>query len=158
MIASTSKHRHEIQAAVTPIVGLFATVFFVLVGAGMDLSVINPSDPESRSALLIAGFLFVVAVIGKVAAGWAVFGKEPTNHLVVGLGMMPRGEVGLIFLGLGTASGLLSPGLEAAILLMVIGTTFLAPVLLRLVLKDKPPEDGNQVPEEFAADPLGGSS
>jgi hypothetical protein len=48
--------------------------------------------------------------------------------------------------------------LEAAILLMVIGTTFLAPVLLRLVLKGKPPEDGNQVPEEFAADPLGGAS
>ena len=158
LIASTSKHRYEIQAAVTPIVGLFATVFFVLVGAGMDLSVINPSDPEARSALVIAAFLFVVAVIGKVVAGWAVFGKEPTNHLVVGLGMMPRGEVGLIFLGLGTASGLLSPGLEAAILLMVIGTPFLAPVLLRLVLKDKPPEDGNQVPEEFAADPLGGSS
>jgi Kef-type K+ transport system membrane component KefB len=157
LIASTSKHRNEIQAAVTPIVGLFATVFFVLVGAGMDLSVINPSDPEARSALVIAAFLFVVAVIGKVVAGWAVFGKEPTNRLVVGLGMMPRGEVGLIFLGLGTASGLLSPGLEAAILLMVIGTTFLAPVLLRLVLKDKPPEDGNEVPEEFAADPLGGS-
>jgi Kef-type K+ transport system membrane component KefB len=136
---------------------LFATVFFVLVGAGMDLSVINPSDPEARSALVIAAFLFVVAVIGKVVAGWAVFGKEPTNHLVVGLGMMPRGEVGLIFLGLGTASGLLSPGLEAAILLMVIGTTFLAPVLLRLVLKDKPPEDGNRVPDEFAADPLGES-
>merc|ERR1711965_846077 len=75
LIASTSKHRHEIQTAVTPIVGLFATVFFVLVGAGMDLSVINPSDPEARSALVIAAFLFVVAVIGKVAAGWAVFGK-----------------------------------------------------------------------------------
>ena len=72
--------------------------------------------------------------------------------------MMPRGEVGLIFLGLGTASGLLSPGLEAAILLMVIGTTFLAPVLLRVVLKDKPPAGGNQVPEEFAADPTAGTS
>jgi len=158
LIASTSKHRHEIQSAVTPIVGLFATVFFVLVGAGMDLSVINPSDPAARSALVVAAFLFVVAVIGKVAAGWAVFGKQKTNHLVVGLGMMPRGEVGLIFLGLGTAAGLLSPGLEAAILLMVIGTTFLAPVLLRLVLKGKPPEDGNQVPDEFAADPLAGAS
>ena len=158
LIASTSKHRHEIQAAVTPIVGLFATVFFVLVGAGMDLSVINPSDPEARSALVIAGFMFVVAIIGKVVAGWAVFGKEKTNHLVVGLGMLPRGEVGLIFLGLGTAAKLLSPGLEAAILLMVIGTTFLAPVLLRLVLKDKPPEDGNKVPDEFAADPLAGAS
>ena len=158
LIASTSKHRHEIQAAVTPIVGLFATVFFVLVGAGMDLSVINPSDPSARSALVVAGFLFLVAIVGKVAAGWAIFSKEKTNKLVVGLGMMPRGEVGLIFLGLGTASGLLSPGLEAAILLMVIGTTFLAPVLLRLVLKGKPPEDGNEVPEEFAADPLAGAS
>ncbi|BEV35525.1 cation:proton antiporter [Synechococcus sp. M16CYN] len=158
LIASTSKHHREIQAAVTPIVGLFATVFFVLVGAGMDLSVINPSVPAARSALIIAGFLFIVAIVGKVAAGWAVFGKQPTNHLVVGLGMMPRGEVGLIFLGLGTASGLLGPGLEAAVLLMVIGTTFLAPVLLRLVLKGKPPEDGNRVPDEFVADPLAGSS
>tara|TARA_B100002051_G_scaffold46741_1_gene41441 strand:+ start:357 stop:1733 length:1377 start_codon:yes stop_codon:yes gene_type:complete len=158
LIASTSKHRHEIQAAVTPIVGLFATVFFVLVGAGMDLSVINPSDPSARSALVIAGFMFVVAIIGKVAAGWAVFGPQKTNKLVVGLGMLPRGEVGLIFLGLGTAAKLLSPGLEVAILLMVIGTTFLAPVLLRLVLKGKPPEDGDRVPEEFAADPLGEAS
>ena len=67
-------------------------------------------------------------------------------------------SVGLIFLGLGTAAKLLSPGLEVAILLMVIGTTFLAPVLLRLVLKGKPPEDGNEVPVELAADPLGGAS
>merc|ERR1711998_787907 len=95
---------------------LFATVFFVLVGAGMDLSVINPSDPSSRSALVIAGFMFVVAIIGKVAAGWAVFGPQKTDKLVVGLGMLPRGEVGLIFLGLGTAAKLLSPGLEVAIL------------------------------------------
>jgi hypothetical protein len=41
---------------------------------------------------------------------------------------------------------------------MVIGTTFLAPVLLRIVLKGKPPEDGNEVPEEFAADPMAGAS
>ena len=158
LIASTSKHRHEIQAAVTPIVGLFATVFFVLVGAGMDLSVINPSDPSARSALVIAGFMFLVAIVGKVVAGWAVFGPQKTNKLVVGLGMLPRGEVGLIFLGLGTAAKLLSPGLEIAILLMVIGTTFLAPVLLRLVLTDKPPADGNEVPEEVAADPPAGAS
>ena len=57
LIASTSKHRHEIQAAVTPIVGLFATVFFVLVGAGMVLSVINPLILRG-SALIVAGFLW----------------------------------------------------------------------------------------------------
>jgi Kef-type K+ transport system membrane component KefB len=54
--------------------------------------------------------------------------------------MMPRGEVGLIFLGLGTQAGILTPALEAAILLMVIGTTFLAPVLLRLVIPKEPGE------------------
>jgi hypothetical protein len=51
--------------------------------------------------------------------------------------MLPRGEVGLIFLGLGTQAGLLTPSLEAGILLMVIGTTFLAPLLLRLVLSSR---------------------
>jgi Kef-type K+ transport system membrane component KefB len=51
--------------------------------------------------------------------------------------MMPRGEVGLIFLGLGSQAGLLTAPLEAAILLMVIGTTFLAPILLRLVLANQ---------------------
>jgi hypothetical protein len=61
-----------------------------------------------------------------------------TNRLVVGLGMMPRGEVGLIFLGLGSQAGILSAPLEAAILLMVIGTTFLAPVLLRIVISRQP--------------------
>jgi Kef-type K+ transport system membrane component KefB len=59
--------------------------------------------------------------------------------LLVGLGMMPRGEVGLIFLGLGTQAGLLDASLEAGILIMVIGTTFLAPVLLRLVLGRREP-------------------
>jgi hypothetical protein len=63
--------------------------------------------------------------------------------------------VGLIFLGLGTSANLLSPSLEAAILLMVIGTTFLAPVLLRLVLGGNKPDDGDQVNEEVAADPVG---
>ncbi len=155
LILSSSKNNHAIQQSVLPLVSLFATIFFVLVGAGMDLSVINPLDPASRTALIVAGFLLVVAIVGKIAAGWSFLIDKPTNRLVVGLGMMPRGEVGLIFLGLGTSAGLLTPSLEAAILLMVIGTTFLAPVLLRIVLKDKKPSGGNKVPDEVAADPVG---
>ncbi|MBC1260501.1 cation:proton antiporter [Synechococcus sp. BSF8S] len=134
LILSASKHTHDIDTAVKPLVALFATVFFVLIGTGMDLSVLNPFDPANREGLVVALFLLVVAVAGKVAAGWTYSTEEPTNRLVVGLGMMPRGEVGLIFLGLGTQAGILTPSLEAAILLMVIGTTFLAPILLRLVI------------------------
>jgi Kef-type K+ transport system membrane component KefB len=134
LILSSSKHTHAIQAAVKPLVALFATIFFVLIGTGMDLSVLNPMQPENREGLIVAAFLLTVAIVGKLASGWSYFSAEKTNRLVVGLGMLPRGEVGLIFLGLGTQAGLLTPPLEAAILLMVIGTTFLAPILLRLVL------------------------
>ena len=134
LILSSSKHTHAIQAAVKPLVALFATIFFVLIGTGMDLSVLNPMQPENREGLIVAAFLLAVAIAGKVASGWSYVSAEKTNRLVVGLGMLPRGEVGLIFLGLGTQAGLLTPPLEAAILLMVIGTTFLAPILLRLVL------------------------
>jgi Kef-type K+ transport system membrane component KefB len=115
-------------------VALFATVFFVLIGSSLDLSVMNPFNPANHEGLIVALFLLAIAIVGKVASGWSYFSKEKTNRLVVGLGMMPRGEVGLIFLGLGSQAGILSAPLEAAILLMVIGTTFLAPLLLRLVL------------------------
>jgi Kef-type K+ transport system membrane component KefB len=138
LILSASKHTHDIEAAVKPLVALFATVFFVLIGTGMDLSVLNPFDPANREGLIVAAFLLAVAMAGKVAAGWSYLSSEPTNRLVVGLGMMPRGEVGLIFLGLGSQAGILTPALEAAILLMVIGTTFLAPILLRLVIPPEP--------------------
>ncbi len=134
LILSSSKHTHAIQDTVKPLVALFATIFFVLIGTGMDLSVLNPFNPANREGLIVAAFLLIVAIAGKVATGWSYISKEKTNRLVVGLGMMPRGEVGLIFLGLGTQAGLLTKPLEAAILLMVIGTTFLAPILLRLVL------------------------
>jgi Kef-type K+ transport system membrane component KefB len=139
LILSASKHTEAIQETVKPLVALFATVFFVLIGTGMDLSVLNPFDPANREGLVVALFLLTVAIGGKVAAGWSYLSSQPTDRLMVGLGMMPRGEVGLIFLGLGTQANLLTPALEAAILLMVIGTTFLAPVLLRLVLAGRTP-------------------
>jgi Kef-type K+ transport system membrane component KefB len=146
LILSASKHTHDIDAAVKPLVALFATVFFVLIGTGMDLSVLNPFDPANREGLIVAAFLLAVAMAGKVAAGWCYLSSDPTNRLVVGLGMMPRGEVGLIFLGLGSQAGILSPALEAAILLMVIGTTFLAPILLRVVIPPEPDPLAQQIP------------
>jgi Kef-type K+ transport system membrane component KefB len=139
LILSTSRHITAIQETVKPLVALFATVFFVLIGTGMDLSVLNPLDPANREGLVVALFLLAVAIAGKVAAGWGYLSRQPTDRLLVGLGMLPRGEVGLIFLGLGTQARLLTPALEAGILLMVIGTTFLAPLLLRLVLARRTP-------------------
>lgn len=151
LVLSESKYVHELTTLTEPIVALFATIFFVMIGTGFDLAVINPFDSANRSGLLIAAFLLVVAILGKVATGWAYLSKEKTNRLVVGLGMMPRGEVGLVFLALGSSSEVLSSELEAAILLMVIGTTFLAPLLLRLALGSGGDAGDAAEPRESAA-------
>ncbi|MGB3135914.1 MAG: cation:proton antiporter [Nodosilinea sp.] len=135
ILAETSKHK-EIEEQISPIADMLVPIFFITVGARTDLSVLNPLEPANREGLIIASFLVVIAVIGKVIAGFAIFGQPGINRLAVGVGMIPRGEVGLVFAGVGAASGVLTESLEAAIIVMVIFTTFLAPPLLRVVFKD----------------------
>jgi len=135
LVLDETDKRKELDKQVIPIADVIVPVFFVTVGARVDLSVLNPLIPENRAGLAIASFLIVVAIIGKVITGWAVFGQPNINRLAIGIGMIPRGEVGLVFAGIGSTSGVLSKPLEAAIIIMVILTTFLAPPLLKLVLK-----------------------
>jgi Kef-type K+ transport system membrane component KefB len=82
-------------------------------------------------------FLIAVAIVGKVVTGFAVFGQPGINRLAIGVGMIPRGEVGLVFASFGATTGVLSDALQAAIIVMVILTTFLAPPLLRVVFSQQ---------------------
>ena len=135
ILAETSKHK-ELEAQISPIADMLVPIFFITVGARTDISVLNPLNPENRAGLVIASFLVVVAIIGKVITGFAIFGQPGINRLAVGVGMIPRGEVGLVFAGVGAASGVLTESLDAAIIVMVIVTTFVAPPLLRIVFKE----------------------
>lgn len=142
VLAETDK-KEELQEQVLPIADMLVPVFFVCVGARTDISVLNPLVPENREGLIIASFLILIAIVGKVITGATVFGQPGINRLAIGVGMIPRGEVGLIFAAVGSASGALSKSLEAAIIVMVILTTFLAPPLLRIVFKGSTqPEQG----------------
>ena len=132
ILAETTK-RKELEEQISPIADMLVPVFFVTVGAHTDISVLNPLNPANREGLIIASFLVVVAIIGKVVTGFMVFGQDGVNRLAIGVGMIPRGEVGLVFAGVGAASGVLSESLDAAIIVMVIFTTFVAPPLLRIV-------------------------
>ncbi|MBD3880533.1 cation:proton antiporter [Phormidium tenue FACHB-886] len=135
VLAETEK-REELGEQVVPIADMFVPIFFVVVGAKTDISVLNPINPANREGLIIASFLVVVAVIGKIITGATVFGQEKVNRLAIGIGMIPRGEVGLVFAGVGSATGVLPESLDAAIIVMVILTTFVAPPLLRVVFQD----------------------
>ncbi len=126
----------ELEELTKPISDVVVPVFFVTVGTKTDLSVLDPSVPANREGLIIASFLIVVAILGKMVSGFSIFGVDKINRMAIGIGMIPRGEVGLVFAAVGSQSGALSPALDVAIILMVIVTTFVAPPLLRVVFKD----------------------
>jgi Kef-type K+ transport system membrane component KefB len=136
LVLDETDTRKELDEQVRPIADLLVPIFFVVVGAKVDLGVLNPAVPENREGLIIAIFLVAVAIIGKLMTGWSVFGKEPVNRWAIGVGMIPRGEVGLVFAGIGASSGILSAPLQASIIVMVILTTFLAPPFLQLVMQE----------------------
>ncbi|BAQ61719.1 Na+/H+ antiporter [Geminocystis sp. NIES-3708] len=137
VLAETEKRR-ELEKQIIPIADIFVPIFFVCVGAKTDLSVLNPTIPSNRESLILASFLIVVAIIGKLVTGFTVWGQPHLNKLAIGVGMIPRGEVGLVFAGVGAATGAFNSSIEAAIIVMVIATTFIAPPLLKIVFKDKP--------------------
>jgi len=150
LVLDETDARNELDELVKPIADLLVPIFFVTVGARADLGVLNPTVPENRAGLLIAGFLMVVAILGKVVTGWAVFGQPGINRLAIGVGMIPRGEVGLVFAGIGAASGVLDKPLEVSIIIMVILTTFLAPPFLRIAFGEpvEPPTKGEPLSEQ----------
>lgn len=135
LVLDETDKRKELDQQVIPIADILVPIFFVSVGAKVDLSVLDPTNAENHQGLVIAAFLLVVALITKAIAGWAVFGKEKVNRLAIGIGMIPRGEVGLVFAGIGAASGVLDKPLQAAIVIMVVLTTFVAPPLLRFTFR-----------------------
>jgi len=122
-----------------PLSDFFTPIFFVLIGAAVDIYVFNPFGEGNTNVLLIALILFVVAVIGKYISGYVVF-KKTVNKMVVGIGMIPRGEVGLIFAQVGLNYGVFDSELFSAVTVMVILTTFVAPPLLQIAFKNGNPK------------------
>ena len=133
LVLDETDARKELQRLVEPVSDMLVPIFFIAVGAKTNLSVLNPIEPANREGLIIAAFLILVAIIGKVLAGFTVFNQPDLDKLAIGVGMIPRGEVGLVFVAVGSASGVLTSSLEAGIVVMVIATTFIAPALLRIV-------------------------
>jgi Kef-type K+ transport system membrane component KefB len=122
------EHRYSIKDLIMPLEVILVPIFFVLMGIQVKLETFL--DPH---VLVMAAGLLVAAMLGKIATGLVV-GKG-INRWAVGIGMMPRGEVGLIFASIGKTLGVISDALFSAVVLMVIVTTLAAPPLLKWALK-----------------------
>jgi Kef-type K+ transport system membrane component KefB len=136
LVFAPTVHARPIERGVVRLGHFFVPIFFVAVGAAVDVR----SFLDAK-VLLIGGVLIVVAVVGKVIAGFAPFWFRG-RKLVVGVGMVPRGEVGLIFAQTGLAAGVLDAGLFSAITAMVMVTTFIAPPALKALLGPAPRTGG----------------
>lgn len=139
LVLARTDNAPQIEREVHDIAQFFIPIFFVSVGAAVDLRTLNPFDPEARQFVIIGIALTVIAILGKVVSGWAVVERGLKRH-IIGIGMVPRGEVGLIFAQIGLATGVLTIGLYSSITMMVIVTTFIVPPLLRMFLSPSPPE------------------
>jgi Kef-type K+ transport system membrane component KefB len=124
IVLHTTAERGEIERATTSIGHVLVPIFFASVGASVKLSAFG----EGRT-LVVAGVLIVVGVVGKFVAAYAPWWFKG-NKPLIGVALVPRGEVGLIFAQMGLATGAISPSLFSAVALMVLVTTFLAPPLL----------------------------
>ncbi len=127
---------HELEEAIHPIAQLLVPVFFVLMGMHTDLK--SFTQP---GVLSLAGALTVAAILGKQAC--ALGAKAGMNRMAIGIGMIPRGEVGLIFANIGLAlhikgERVVDAATFSAVVVMVIVTTMVTPPLLKWSLSRSP--------------------
>ena len=130
LILSGTNQFDTIEREVRPVASIFTPIFFLSVGASVNLRLLDPTREGSQGILGVAVAITALAIIGKVAAGWAAPWVR-FRRLVVGVGMIPRGEVGLIFADIGRRAGILNEAVFGAILLTVMATTFVAPPALK---------------------------
>ena len=129
-----TRDEHELDRSRAPLIAVLAPIFFVIMGMGVDLR--GFADP---SILGLAAALTVVAVIGKMACYFGVL-ERGLNRWAVAVGMVPRGEVGLIFAAIGAklvldGQPVISSGLYSAVVIMVAVTTLVTPPVLKLLLE-----------------------
>ena len=151
LVLGGTRQKETLLKLMQPFVFVYTTIFFVTIGASINLGVLNPFVPENREGLVIAACLIAIAIVGKVIAGFTTFGGPAVNRLAIGTGMIPRGEVGLVFVGLGASTGALPDSLDAAVIIMVVVTTLIAPLLLRQLLSAAPTGTSDPISLEQAA-------
>ena len=127
LVKQVEEYAHKLQF-------IFAPLFFAIIGAQVDLRGVN------IDVLVISGIIIAIAISTKlVGCGLPsfIFLKEKTGSMRVGIGMISRGEVGLIVAGVGVTSGVLSTDVYTSIIIMVATTTIITPIWLKKSFKNK---------------------
>ncbi|HKC51589.1 MAG TPA: cation:proton antiporter [Myxococcota bacterium] len=125
---SDSRSEASLHEVLAPLESIFAPIFFVLMGMQVNLSLL--AEPQT---LLLGSAFVAVAIASKLVTG--LVAGPGVSKWSIGLGMVPRGEVGLIFASIGRQLGVVDAGVFSAVVLMVLATTLVAPLGLSWSLR-----------------------
>jgi len=131
MIASETRQQHTLEKQTMPLLALLTPFFFVVTGSKIDLHELANTD-----ALLMLAAVTAIAIVSKLAGGWLgslSLGKHSAT--IIGFGMVPRGEVGVVIASLGLAAGVFNNRIYAIIVAMSLLTAMVTPPVLAWLLK-----------------------
>ena len=128
MAVSSTKIIKQVEEYVDKLEIIFGPLFFAIIGAQVNLTGVN------IEVLILSAIVIVVAIVSKLAGCGLpslLFLKNKSKAMIVGIGMISRGEVGLIVAGIGVTSGVLSSNIYTTVIIMVAITTLITPIWLR---------------------------
>jgi Kef-type K+ transport system membrane component KefB len=137
MAVASTRIIHQVHDYVDKLQIIFAPLFFAIIGAQVDLRGVN------LDVLFLAGIIIAIAVATKlIGCGLPslLFLKDRSRSMRVGIGMVSRGEVGLIVAGVGISSGALTNNIYTAVIIMVAATTVITPIWLKIAYKKESPQ------------------
>ena len=132
MIASETTQREELEHQTQPLLALMTPFFFVVTGAKIELAQLA----DASTLWLLLALITVIAIVSKLVGGFlGALSLGRRGALIVGVGMVPRGEVGVVIASLGLAAGVFSPRIYALIVAMSLLTSMITPPLLAMLLQ-----------------------
>ncbi|MBI2844803.1 MAG: cation:proton antiporter [Armatimonadetes bacterium] len=130
LVLASTEDRVHITEKIQPVADIFVPVFFAQVGMRVDLGLLNPARPENWPVLGLGAVLLAIAIPTKLASGLGAI-KQRADKLTIGIGMVPRGEVGLIFASIGLHNAILNQSVYGAVILVLLVTTLMTPPWLK---------------------------
>ena len=133
MIASETTQREALEHQMQPLLALLTPFFFVITGSKIDLAQLASAD-----ALIMLGVVTLIAIVSKLAGGFlGALSLGRRGATIVGVGMVPRGEVGVVIASLGLTAGVFTDKIYAVIVAMSLLTAMITPPVLAVLLKTK---------------------
>ena len=129
MVMAEMREEYELEEPIHAIESFLAPIFFAYMGVQLNLAAL-----ASREVLFAGGVVSLIAIVGKLFAVFGSLTQGIKNAIVVGIGMVPRGEVGLIVASIGLSAGAIDEKEFAIVIFMVVITTIVAPLSLRPVI------------------------